>query len=964
MKIPTKSYPTFHSLLTIALILFVLAVNKGTTDAKAISKIDVGVILDLGTVAGKMMETCISMALTDYHHSTQNYTSTQLVLHTRDSHGDILDAASSAIDLIKNVQVQAILGPQTSSEAEFVADIGNKTKVPIISFSATSPSISSTKTPYFIRTALNDSTQVKAIAAIVKAFGWRQIVPIYEDTDYGKDIIPYLTDAIQDVDAHVPYRSILSPSSTVVQIQNELNRLKTMQTRVFVVHMTLSLGSRLFSTAKEVGMMTKGYVWIITDGLTDLLSSMDASIVDSMQGVLGVKPYVPKSKSLDNFRKKWKRKIFQENHDIDEADLSVWGLWAFDSVWSLATAIEKVNTISPRFNKPNDSRNSTDLEALGVSQIGPELVESILQTKLNGLSGKFWLKDGQLQSSTFNIVNVIGSKGRRNIGFWSPTLGISRELKVTGKKIYKTYKGDLGAIIWPGETTKEPKGWEKKLKIGVPMKKGFTEFVKITEDPLTNATNVTGFCIDVFKAVIAAMPYAIPYEFVPFVKNNDQSAGNYNTLVHQIYIQEYDAVVGDVTIVEKRSLQVDFTLAFSESGVSMVVPIKNNHRKNEWIFLKPLTRDLWLTIGAFFILTGFVVWVLEHRVNEEFRGKVTEQVGMILYFSFSTLVFAHKERVISNLARFVVIIWIFVVLILTSSYTASLTSMLTIQRQQPTVTDIKALIRNGDFIGYQQDSFVFDLIQSMGIHPSKLIGYATEEEYHVALEKGSRNGGVSAIVDEIPYIKIFLAKYCRKYMMVGPTHRTGGFGFAFPKGSPLAPDISRSILKVTQGEKMNTIDEAWFGKQVCSEQDEESNIFSESLTLEDFKGLFFIAGAASSVAFLIFLSIFLFEHRNILTSEGSISQKLSSLAKQFNNEKHISTRGSKKIYPSSCRTTTKEHIDDAGYDASFPQGPITNVSLRQEDTVLSLEEIMSFPQTEPSMPIQDCTLFIEMTSLN
>jgi glutamate receptor, ionotropic, plant len=42
------------------------------------------------------------------------------------------------------------------------------------------------------------------------------------------------------------------------------------------------------------------------------------------------------------------------------------------------------------------------------------------------------------------------------------------------------------------------------------------------------------------------------------------------------------------------------------------------------------------------------------------------------------LLFA-EEKLESNLSRFVVIIWVFVVLILTSSYTASLTSMLTVE---------------------------------------------------------------------------------------------------------------------------------------------------------------------------------------------------------------------------------------------------------------------------------------------
>jgi len=60
---------------------------------------------------------------------------------------------------------------------------------------------------------------------------------------------------------------------------------------------------------------------------------------------------------------------------------------------------------------------------------------------------------------------------------------------------------------------------------------------------------------------------------------------------------------------------------------------------------------------------------------------------------------------------------------------------------------------------------------------TKLKAYNTPEEYNEALSNGSHNGGVAAIFDEIPFIKLFLAKYCSKYTMVGPTYKTGGFGF-------------------------------------------------------------------------------------------------------------------------------------------------------------------------------------------
>lgn len=130
----------------------------------------------------------------------------------------------------------------------------------------------------------------------------------------------------------------------------------------------------------------------------------------------------------------------------------------------------------------------------------------------------------------------------------------------------------------------------------------------------------------------------------------------------------------------------------------------------------------------------------------------------------------------SNLTRFVMIIWLFVVLVLTQSYTASLTSMLTVQQLQPTITEINDLIKTGQYIGYQHGSFVSSFLNSLKFDRSKFRNYSVAH-YGEALSNGSLRGGVAAIVDEVPYIKLFLSKNCHKYTMIGPTYRTSGFGF-------------------------------------------------------------------------------------------------------------------------------------------------------------------------------------------
>ncbi|RWR75359.1 glutamate receptor 2.8-like protein [Cinnamomum micranthum f. kanehirae] len=913
MKNPTKVSFSFIILFSLSnLIGRFPAVGQNNNLNASKTLFEVGVVLDLGTPLGKMSKTCISMAMDDFYTTHNNYI-TRLNLTWMDSNQDMVDAASMAQNLLKNVQVKAIIGPQASVQAQFVAAMGNKAHVPILSFSATSPFLSIIQTPYFIRTALSDSSQVKAIAALIKAFGWREVVQICEDTPYGNGMIPFMTDALLDVEARVPYRSVISLLMNDDQIAKELYKLKTMQTRVFIVHLSPSLSSSLFFKANEVGMMNEGYVWIVTDGLVNLLDSMNSSVIQSMQGVLGVRPNVPRSKNLDSFRERWKRKFQNESPNFDRMELNIFGLWAYDTIWALAKTVEEV---------PPTNKNSTDLARLGISEMGSRLRGAILGTNFKGLSGQFNLTGGQLESSAFEIVNVIG-KGDRVVGFWTPIQGLDKKLN-SNKKTYSTSNDDLNPIIWPGESKSVPKGWViptsgKKLKIGVPKRHGFTEFVNAVLDPKTNKTEATGYCIDVFVAAVKQLPYAIEYEFSVYQDEHGEQKGSYTDLVMEVYKKNFDAVVGDTTIIFNRSLFVDFTLPYTESGVTMVV-LSREKKSKAWIFLKPLSWDLWLMTGLAFTCTGFVVWVLEHRVNEEFRGPLQHQIGVVLWFSFSTLVFAHRERLVNNGSRFVVIIWVFVVWILASSYTASFTTLLTLQQLEPTINDIQDLIKNGHNVGYQKGAFVVDLLKHLNVDDSKLMDFESAEEFGEALS----NGTVGAIFDEIPYLRSFLAKNgnCDKYKMVGPIYKTDGFGFVFPRGSPLVPDLSRAILNLTEGDDMKNIEKTWIGPPASTCSDQPTTAQSNSLTLGSFWGLFLITGAASLSALSIFLFSFLKTNRHVLTTRDpnlSFHQRLISIFRRFDERDfshHIFIRRARPN--GSLEMTTKHAENSPPVDASVP----------------------------------------------
>jgi glutamate receptor, ionotropic, plant len=62
---------------------------------------------------------------------------------------------------------------QSTTQAKFLAELGSKSSVPIISFSANSPTRYPSQTPYFIRTGWNDTAQAEAIASFVQKYNWR-----------------------------------------------------------------------------------------------------------------------------------------------------------------------------------------------------------------------------------------------------------------------------------------------------------------------------------------------------------------------------------------------------------------------------------------------------------------------------------------------------------------------------------------------------------------------------------------------------------------------------------------------------------------------------------------------------------------------------------------------------------------------------------------------------------------------
>ncbi|KAA8515183.1 hypothetical protein F0562_018362 [Nyssa sinensis] len=809
-------------------------------------------------------------------HFNNNSTNQKLFLHFRSCGRNPLQAAYAADELIKENQVQVVVGMETWQEATLVADVGNQAEVPVLSFAAAaiSPSLTQIRWPFLMQIATNGSEQMSCITAIVHSYNWRRVIVIYEDDTYGGDsgMLALLSEGLQSVGAEIEYRLVFPPFSSLSDpkgfVQKEVAKLLDRKSRVFIVlQSSLKLATHLFKEAKQVRLMGRDSVWIITDTVSSLLESAKTSVTSSMQGVLGIESYYSEeSPSYLDFKGQFRKKFQLEYPKEDNPKPGIYAIRAYDSITTIGQAVKRLgsNTSTPKM-----------------------LLKSILSSNLNGLSGNIRFHDGRLsESPIFRIMNLV-RKNYIEIGFWSSKFGFSESLviKESGEVKRSGNGGDSmevldGVVNWPGNLKQVPKGWAmptdtKPMKIGVPGRTSFEKFVKV-EEVGNSSKEYSGFCIDVFKEVLRILDYPLPYEFEPY-------NGSYDDLVHHVINKTFDAVVGDITILADRSKYVEFTQPFAESGLSMLVPVRPQAHK-AWMFMKPFTMEMWIVTASILIYTMAIVWFLEHQSNPEFRGPWKNQLGTALWFTFSSLFFAHREKIQSNLTRVVVVMWLFAVLILTSSYTANLTSMLTVPRLEPNVTDISWLRLNNAIVGCDGDSFVKNYLKNvLNFKSGNIKDISKQDDYPGEF----KSGNITAAFLELPYTKVFLKQYCNQYTVSGPTYRFGGLGFVFPKGSPIAADVSRAILTLSEKDTLKNLENEWFPLSLnCLNS--EAAAKTDSLSLQSFWGLYLISGGISTICFLFALLRLLNNYRHY---EGNISSPRSnsvwsrtvSLVRYFHN---------------------------------------------------------------------------------
>ncbi|XP_063763077.1 extracellular calcium-sensing receptor-like [Eleginops maclovinus] len=189
-------------------------------------------------------------------------------------------------------QVQAILGESSSSPCMAMATAIGPFYIPIISHFATCACLSDkTKYPSFLRTIPSDYYQSRALAQLVKHFGWTWVGAIRTNDDYGNNGMATFTETAEQLGICLEYSVSFFRTDPPDKIQKIVDIIKASTSKVivgFLSHIDLEVILHEFSRHNLTG-----YQWVGSEGwiFDSQIAAMDRHHI--LDGAIGLS--IPKA---------------------------------------------------------------------------------------------------------------------------------------------------------------------------------------------------------------------------------------------------------------------------------------------------------------------------------------------------------------------------------------------------------------------------------------------------------------------------------------------------------------------------------------------------------------------------------------------------------------------------------------------------------------------------------------------
>ena len=264
---------------------------------------------------------------------------------------------------------------------------------------------------------------------------------------------------------------------------------------------------------------------------------------------------------------------------------------------------------------------------------------------------------------------------------------------------------------------------------------------------------------------------------------------------------EVDAAASAITVTADRERLLDFSYPYFQSGLAIAV----REKESSWwhiigrLFSPAFLRVL-VALSFLLLLSGFLVWLFERKKNsEQFGGTPAQGIGAGFWWAAVTMTtVGYGDKAPSTPGgRLVALIWMFTGLVVISSFTAAMTTVLTVGSLSTGIGKVDDLY--GKKVGTVKASSSSSYLEDASIR-SQLFPNITDALH--ALE----NGKTDAVVFDEPIMRYLVTSgQIHGVKIIDRVFRPEYYAIALPEGSTQIEALNLALLEIMASEKWKAI---------------------------------------------------------------------------------------------------------------------------------------------------------------
>ena len=311
----------------------------------------------------------------------------------------------------------------------------------------------------------------------------------------------------------------------------------------------------------------------------------------------------------------------------------------------------------------------------------------------------------------------------------------------------------------------------------------------------------TGFAVDLWDRI--ALEMGVPFELY--------GVNTIAKLLDEVKRGNAHVAIGGIGITSKREQFLDFSHAFFESGLQIMVTQKFDTYIGD-IFFKVLSiifSPALLYVVAIFLMVllivAHIIWILERRSNPQFSKNYFTGLWQSIWWAVVTVttVGYGDKTPKGKMGRFFALMWILVGYFVFAYFTATVTTTITLQELKGTIDGPEDLF--GKKLATVAGSPASEYLASQGLLMRAV------EEIEIAYQL-LETGEIDAIVYDAPVLQHYASRDGKgKVKVVGLFFEEQSYGFALPIDSPFRERINVALLKLIERGVYKEIHDKWFG---------------------------------------------------------------------------------------------------------------------------------------------------------